>query len=140
MSLSNETGRAYRLPTEAEWEYAARAGTTSAYWWGDRYDRSKTVSGGAADAGSLPENPFGLVGMLGNVREWVEDCYVNNYSDADANGRAMRGGNCNLRVVRGGSFREGAAEHRSANRARMSKGTTDTALGFRVVAPAGNGG
>lgn len=135
--LSSETGKAYRLPTEAEWEYAARARTTTAYWWGDRYDRSKIVSGGAVEVTSLPENPFGLIGMLGNVREWVEDCYVNNYNDADANGRAMRGGSCNLRVVRGGSFKEGAAEHRSANRARISKSTRDTAVGFRVVSSGG---
>lgn len=134
--LSNETGRAYRLPTEAEWEYAARAGTTTAYWWGDGYDRSRVASGRAGPAALQAENPFGLAGMLGNVREWVEDCYVNSYASAPSDGRAVLAGNCNLRVIRGGSYKHGAGEHRAANRARVSKSTRDPAVGFRVVAPA----
>jgi len=131
--LSNKTGHAFRLPTEAEWEYAARGGTSSVYWWGDGFTSDGVVNGHLVEVASLPENPFGLVGMLGNLREWVEDCYTNSYTGSTGDGRAVQSGNCGLRVVRGGSFKHGASEHRAANRARMAKGTKDPAVGFRVV-------
>ena len=133
--LSSKTGQTYRLPTEAEWEYAARAGSTTAYWWGDNFDASRIVRGGPARVTDLQENPFGLAGMLGNVREWVADCYINNYSNRPSDGRAVESGNCDLRVIRGGSYELGASEHRSANRARISRSTTSPAIGFRVVQP-----
>lgn len=132
--LSGKTDRTYRLPSEAQWEYAARAGTDTAYWWGNSFSAGQSVSGQAAAAASGRANPFGLKGMLGNVREWTQDCYVNNYRDLPSDGRAVRSGDCNLRTVRGGSYRHGASEHRAANRARMSTATADPSVGFRVVA------
>ncbi|MBU2606376.1 MAG: SUMF1/EgtB/PvdO family nonheme iron enzyme [Alphaproteobacteria bacterium] len=131
--LSGKAGRRYRLPTEAEWEYAARGGTQTAYWWGDSFDRSKVSTGGPQASASLPENGFGLVGTLGNVREWVEDCYVNNFSAAPTDGRAVLTGSCDLRVIRGGAWSDNTATHRAANRARVSRGTRDRKIGFRVV-------
>ncbi|MEL6861300.1 MAG: SUMF1/EgtB/PvdO family nonheme iron enzyme [Pseudomonadota bacterium] len=134
--LSTKSDRRYRLPSEAQWEYAARAGTDSPYWWGASYPGPGVVTGGPAAAGELTENPFGLVGMLGNVREWVVDCYVNSYADAPSNERPVGSSNCARPVVRGGSWRDGAAEHRAANRARFSRTVRDRSLGFRVVAQA----
>ena len=130
--LSEASGQSYRLPSEAQWEYAARAGTISAYWWGDNYPGPGVVSA-VSDTSSLVANPFGVSGMLGNVREWVADCYVNNYRDAPQDGAAVTAGDCSLRVVRGGSFKTGPAEHRAANRARLSRDVRDRGLGFRVV-------
>lgn len=132
--LSSKSGRAYRLPSEAEWEYAARAGTDTAYWWGNSFSGGQSVSGEAAPAVSGRANPFGLKGMLGNVREWTQDCYVNNYRSLPNDGQAVLSGDCSLRTVRGGSYRHGAGEHRAANRARMSTSTADPSVGFRVVA------
>jgi formylglycine-generating enzyme required for sulfatase activity len=131
--LSEETGRTYRLPTEAEWEYAARGGTATAYWWGDRFDAAKAPRDKIREAASLPENPFGLQGMLGNVGEWTQDCYVNGYTDAPADGSAVTSGDCGRRVVRGGSIKSSPSAHRAANRARLSVTTRDRQYGFRVV-------
>jgi len=132
--LTAKTNRAYRLPTEAEWEYAARGGTTTGYWWGDRFDRALTPRGETREVGSFSANAFGLHDVLGNVSEWVEDCYVNNYRAAPANGAAVLSGDCGRRVVRGGSWRSRAGDLRVANRARISSNTRDRSLGFRVVA------
>ncbi len=134
--LSTKSDRRYRLPSEAQWEYAARAGTETAYWWGASYPGPGVVTSGPASASDLTENPFGLVGMLGNVREWVVDCYVNTYADAPNNERPVGSSNCARPVVRGGSWRDGAAEHRAANRARFGRTIRDRSLGFRVVAQA----
>lgn len=131
--LSDETGRTYRLPTEAEWEYAARGGTATAYWWGDRFDASNAPRDKLRNAASLPENPFGLQGMLGNVGEWTQDCYVNGYTDAPLDGSAVTSGDCGRRVVRGGSIKSSPSAHRAANRARISVSTRDRQYGFRVV-------
>ncbi|MCR9194573.1 MAG: SUMF1/EgtB/PvdO family nonheme iron enzyme [Hyphomonas sp.] len=137
--LSQQGERRYRLPSEAQWEYAARGGTSTPYWWGSSFPGKGAVSGGISDTVSLPDNPFGVSGMLGNVREWVADCYVNNYADAPSDGRVVNRSGCQLFVVRGGSWRLGAAEHRAANRARNDRSVRDRSLGFRVVAePVGN--
>lgn len=131
--LSGKTGQTWRLPSEAEWEYAARGGTSTAYWWGDRYDAAQAPRDRPRTSADLPQNPFGLTGMLGNAREWVQDCYVNGYTDAPTDGRAVTSGDCNRRVVRGGSIKNSAAEMRSASRARISLTTRDRQIGFRVV-------
>lgn len=131
--LSNKTGQSYRLPSEAEWEFAARGGTQFAYWWGSAFRPAIAAGSGPRPVGELPNNPFELAGMLGNVREWTQDCYVNNYTDAPTDGRATVSGDCSRRVVRGGSWRNGAAQHRAANRARVTKTVQDRSIGFRVV-------
>lgn len=131
--LSKKTGQTWRLPTEAEWEYAARGGTSTAYWWGDRYDAALAPRDKLRASADLAQNPFGLTGMLANAREWVQDCYVNGYTDAPTDGRAVTSGDCSRRVVRGGSFRNSTAEMRSASRARISLTTRDRQIGFRVV-------
>ena len=115
--LSRATGRRYRLPSEAEWEYAARAGTTTRYWWGDQVGVALAdcaECGGTRDprgplpVDRFPPNAFGLHGMLGGVSQWVQDCWARNYQGAPADGaaREARGG-CMQRVLRGGSFRSG---------------------------------
>ena len=84
--LSRKTGQTYRLLTEPEWEYAARAGTTTEYWWGDKFDASKANAGNqTVPVGQYAANSFGLHDMHGNVWEWCEDAY-------DASSRVLRGG------------------------------------------------
>ena len=94
--LSEKTGSAYRLMSEAEWEYVARAGTTTRYWWGDslEWDYANCAEctdrgyGGISPTGQFPPNPFGLHDVLGNVWEWVQDCYNPGYEEAPSDGSA----------------------------------------------------
>ena len=140
--LSAETGEQYRLPSEAEWEYAARAGTTDAYSWGSdigrnrancydcgsRWDREQT-----APAGSFPANAWGLHDMHGNVAEWVEDCWHDSYARAPTDGSAWtRGADCGRRVFRGGSWGGNPWYSRSAYRAGNSVGRPHPGLGVRL--------
>lgn len=140
--LSAETGHRYRLPTEAEWEYAARAGTTTPYWWGDQIPQGQancSTCGSRWDArqtapvGSFAPNPFGLYDMSGNVREWVQDCDTQDYEKAPTDGSAQGEGDCSTRVVRGGAFGRTALKARSATRGAFPRAQRDVQTGFRVV-------
>ena len=124
--LSDETGEDYRLPSESEWEYAARAGSTTRYSWGQDIGRNRANCDGCgsrwdgeetAPAGSFAANAWGLHDMHGNVWEWVEDCWHENYAGAPRDGSAWTsGGSCGRRVLRGGSWRILPAFLRSAYR------------------------
>ncbi len=142
--LSAQTGKRYRLPSEAEWEYAARSGTTTRYSWGDsincnqaRYGRrnngecSDSLDGTVA-VGSFAANAFGLYDMHGNVWEWVEDCY-GDYADAPTDGSARTGCDDSLAVLRGGSWSNGPQGLRSANRGRNRPSYRAYRFGFRLV-------
>ncbi len=140
--LSEQTGKRYRLPTEAEWEYAARAGTQSAYWWGDEIGRNRANCDGCgsewddsqpAPVGSFAPNPFGLHDMLGNVWEWVEDCWHDDYNGAPADGSAWLSEDGGPRGVRGGSWAVDPAHLRSALRYGASAEDQLDSLGFRLV-------
>jgi formylglycine-generating enzyme required for sulfatase activity/tRNA A-37 threonylcarbamoyl transferase component Bud32 len=112
--LSQVTGKSYRLPGEAEWEYAARAGTTTARWWGDPIGDgnancagcgSKWDSKSTSPVGSFRPNPFGLYDMLGNVWQWTGDCWNDSYVNAPSDSSiALASGECDRRVARGGSW------------------------------------
>ena len=140
--LSEETGHEYRLLTEAEWEYAARAVTTTAYHFGSEispnqanYDNDNE---GTVAVGSYPANAFGLHDMHGNVREWVEDCYHDDYIDAPTDGSAWLSG-CEkyegevTGVLRGGSWINYPEYQRSANRLGNDATVRDDSYGFRVA-------
>ncbi|MGD0148368.1 MAG: formylglycine-generating enzyme family protein [Xanthobacteraceae bacterium] len=143
--LSQQTGKTYRLLSEAEWEYAARAGTTTSYSWGNdikaddkamancfacgsEWDDKET-----APVGSFASNAFGLHDMLGNVWEWVDDCYHTSYDGAPADGSAWQTNDCNQRVIRGGSWGDPPQLLRAAYRLRGPVGTRYDGLGFRVA-------
>ena len=136
--LSKATGQPYRLPSEAEWEYAARAGTTTRYWWGDDPPTPKQANFGrnvdeTTEVGSYPVNPWGLHDMNGNVWEWVEDCWNDSYEGAPKDGSAWTSNDCNRRVLRGGSWGYVPEVLRSAFRGGGLSGLWLHDLGFRVA-------
>ncbi len=146
--LSETTGKKYRLPTEAEWEYVARANSKSLFWWGEdvkdaagrancRRGCNSKFSGlfGAktAPVGSYPANAFGIYDTAGNVAEWVEDCFADNYNLHPKNGQALLIKNCDARVVRGGSAKDNADRLASHIRDYHHAEIFDSHLGFRVV-------
>ncbi|MGZ8224826.1 MAG: formylglycine-generating enzyme family protein, partial [Methylobacter sp.] len=140
--LSNETGKHFRLPTEAEWEYAARAGTTSDYYWegqGEAKDFawfSENSEDKTQPVGKKTKNAFGLYDMSGNVWEWVQDCWHDNYDQAPKNASAWQeqnNGDCTQRVLRGGSWYARPARLRSATRGRPYSGLRNGNVGFRLA-------
>ena len=146
--LSAKTGKTYRLPSEAEWEYAARAGTTMPFSTGEtittddaNYDGNFPYAGGekgefrgkTLPVGSLTPNPFGLFDMHGNVWEWVEDRYHGSYQGAPVDGTPWLSGDSALRVLRGGSWFNYARHVRAANRVAFDPGFRNDNVGFRCA-------
>jgi formylglycine-generating enzyme required for sulfatase activity len=155
--LETKTGKPYRLLTEAEWEYAARAGRATPWVSGDvstqtcaygnvadntakqfnsKYAKAALCDDGVAftaPVGRYKPNAFGLHDTMGNVWEWVEDCWHDNYTGAPANGSAWTGGDCSQRVLRGGSWSDIPDKTRSANRIKFRSDGRDNSAGFRVV-------
>jgi formylglycine-generating enzyme required for sulfatase activity len=137
------TGRPYRLLSEAEWEYAARAGTTTAYSWGDEIGKNNANCKGCgshwdrrriAPVGSFAPNQFGLYDMHGNVWEWVEDCLHTNYEGAPEDGSAwISQGDCSFRGARGGSWYHSPEVLRAAYRGKNASSSRDDGIGFRVA-------
>ncbi|GAA0787274.1 SUMF1/EgtB/PvdO family nonheme iron enzyme [Marinobacterium sediminicola] len=140
--LSEQTGQPYRLPTEAEWEYSARASTESVYWWGDKVMDGYAVCDGCgsdwdgkstAPVGSTKANPWGVFDLSGNVDEWVQDCYQPNYNNAPGDGRAEQSSRCHQRVMRGGSWFDIPRLVRPSSRYRHPADTSRNSWGFRVA-------
>ena len=141
--LSGKTGHAYRLPSESEWEYAARAGTGTPRYWGAAAGPCEHANGAEAacadghvrtsPVGTFAANGFGLHDVLGNTGEWVQDCWHEGYGGAPAGGKARESGDCGERVLRGGSWRDGPERLRAANRYGAASGMRSSAAGFRVL-------
>jgi formylglycine-generating enzyme required for sulfatase activity/uncharacterized caspase-like protein len=139
--LRQKTGKAYRLPSEAEWEYAARGGTTTPFHWGTqvgaRMANCRDCQTGepvqTLSVGSFPPNAFGLNDMAGNAAEWLEDCWNDSYKGAPSDGSAWTTGSCSLRVLRGGSFDTQSSALKSASRFRYDSDVRYFGNGFRVA-------
>ena len=141
--LNSRTGGHYRLPSEAEWEYAARAGSSTKYSWGNSIGSNRANCNGCgspwddddrtAPAGSFSANAWGLHDMHGNVWEWVEDCWNGSYAGAPSDGRAWTQGDCSPRVIRGGSWDYEPRYLRSASRNWFTRSYRYAYLGFRLV-------
>lgn len=140
--LSEQTGSRYRLPSEAEWEFVAHAGSDTRFWWGNEagagqancFDCGSEWSGRmTAPAGSFAASAYRVHDMAGNVMEWVQDCYQPDYSTAPADGSAVSSGDCSRRVVRGGAYNSPSESLRSTSRDVRETGTRLDNLGFRVV-------
>jgi len=156
--LKSKTGRSYRLPTEAEWEYAARAGTSTARFWGNDPDLACRYANvrdeawlskksdplnpvhhcndgfiGVAPVGHYDPNGFGLYDMIGNVWEWVQDCYHPSYRGAPSDGRAWAEPDCPARVLRGGATGGTPQWARTALRGSDAPTFVSTRYGFRVA-------
>lgn len=140
--LSKETGKKYRLPTEAEWEYAAVAGTTSTFWWGfdvgennaHCFDCNTGLNPRLPTrVGRFNPNPYGLYDTAGNVLEWVHDCYHPNYDGAPGDGGVWEGGDCSFRVARGGAYGSTSASIRAQKRTKWRSNVGNDTVGIRVV-------
>ncbi len=143
--LSRVTGRPYRLPTEAEWEYSARAGAPTAFYWGDQVGVGRAACGGCGAqlaaptaVGSFPPNGFHLYDMAGDVWQLVEDCWHDNYRSAPSDGTAWLTGDCSRRVLKGGSWDFNPDGIRPAARVAQNVDYRDYFLGFRVALSLGD--
>lgn len=136
--LNQKTGKAYRLPSEAEWEYACRAGGDRQYCgsgndiFGFAWHQSNSLKTPHPVAQKLP-NAWGLYDMSGNVWEWVQDCWSDNYQDAPSDGSAREANNCRKRTIRGGSWDSEPASLRASNRFFDNIGYELEYVGFRVA-------
>lgn len=139
--LSVETGERYRLPSEAEWEYAARAGATTSYSWGKKFEKNRANCKGCggqwdnrrtAPVGSFGANPWGLHDLHGNIWEWVQDCWHSNYQGAPSDGAAWIKSGCSRRVLRGGAWNDIPWYLRAAVRYWFTSGYRGN-NGFRVA-------
>ena len=138
--LNRKTGgAAYRLPSEAEWEYAARAGTTTRYAFGNTITRAQANFGTnrSDPVGSYIANAFGLFDMHGNAWEWVTDCHKAGYAGAPTDGSVVDDPACKMRVYRGGGYEDKAENLRAANRRRATPEVRVGGIGFRIVRNAG---
>lgn len=141
--LSQQTGHNYRLPSEAEWEYAASAGSDTDYWWGVTMKPNQAHCFGCetgldprrpTEVGSFPANPFGLHDTEGNVAEWVQDCWHKTYEGAPETATVWtEGGDCSMRVVRGGSYNSPPTSVRNSSRDKFKANEQYDNIGFRVV-------
>ena len=138
--LSRDTGHEYRLPSASEWEYAARAGTTTVYSWGDKAGENRAqcdncrsdIPGRFAPVGSFAPNKWGIYDMHGNVWEWTKDC-VDANSAPPSNGLPQLFGNCEMRELRGGSGLSDSWSIRASARAFGLRQTKINDVGLRVV-------
>lgn len=146
--LNRLGGVRYRLPSEAEWEFAARGGSPGRYWWGDSFETGRVngsgVGGGdvwpeTAPVTSLSPNPFGLYNILGNVWEWTADCYAPDYVDAAADASPRPGDGACGRVLRGGSWSDAPAWLRTSTRNWFDRTERFDYVGFRLAADLDNG-
>lgn len=140
--LAEETGKKYRLPSEAEWEYAASGGKKSTFWWGfneevgkahcftceSQFDPRKPTK-----IGSFQPNQFGIYDTAGNVAEWVHDCWHENYNDAPGDGSIWEGGDCTMRAARGGSYISPQQSIRTAKRDKFKSNSGYDHIGIRLV-------
>ncbi|TXH67410.1 MAG: TIR domain-containing protein [Thiothrix sp.] len=139
--LSIKTKQNYALPTEAQWEYAARAGAKTSYFWGDDIGANQANCGGCGSqwdnkqtspVGSFAANAWGLQDMHGNVWEWTQDCYHDSYDKAPKGGSAWQEKTCEYRVMRGGSWFIIPRNARSANRNGFEPTVRNYSIGFRI--------
>ncbi len=140
--LSSRTGARYRLPTEAEWEYAARGRSTTKYWWGNQLVPGKAACKGCGSqyAGARPmkvglfaANGFGLFDMTGSIDQWVADCWNRNYTGAPRDGSAWQKANCRQHVLRGGSWKNDVSYSRTSSRNNYDTDIRYPTHGLRVV-------
>jgi formylglycine-generating enzyme required for sulfatase activity/serine/threonine protein phosphatase PrpC len=140
--LSQQTGKEYSLPSEAQWEYAARAGTNTPYWWGRGIGRGNAHCF-SCDTGLDPRQPtavgrfkanaFGLHDTAGNAQEWVYDCFHASYEGAPSDGSVFEGGDCNVRVLRGGGYGSGPDRLTNSARDKLRVERGNDQSGLRVV-------